>query len=379
MHEFTRNLSGLHEETGQSSDGSAMSAVERDLRERVKELGCLYAISKLAQQKEISLTELAREVAALLCESWQFPSLAVARVELEGIAFSTQGFKRTRWRQTRVVRAHGQPTGRVEICYRHEPPRREQTGGVFLQEETHLLWAVAENLGRIVEARRAEEHLQTLSRELLRAQEMERQRLARELHDDVAQSLGMLKIGLESLECKEDGSEFVLNQQLQELSAHVGGIIDSVRRLSYALLPPGLAQLGLVSTLFRFCEEFSSRTDIPVDFRAEGMDRMKPDFEFQINIYRIVQEALSNVRRHAKASHVDVKLIASYPSVLLRVEDNGQGFKLEPAYGDGLHERHLGLWSMGERVRLLGGTLHIRTAMGKGTKILVDIPHWRKG
>lgn len=377
MNESICNLSGLSHEAGQSSDGPAMSAVERDLRERVKELGCLYAISKLAQQKDISLKDLAREVARLLCESWQFPELAMARVELEGSAFATQGFKHTRWRQTRVVRAHGQPAGRVEICYQYEPTRREQVGRAFLQEETHLLQAVAENLGRIVEARRAEEHLQTLSRELLRAQEMERQRLARELHDDVAQSLSMLKIGLESLECTENDSE--LNRQVQELSNHAGGIIESVRRLSYALLPPGLVQLGLVSTLFRFCEEFSSRTDIPVDFRAEGIEGLNPDFEFQINVYRIVQEALSNVRRHARASRVEVKLIASYPSILLRVEDNGQGFKLEPDHGAGLHERHIGLWSMHERARLLGGTLHIRTAMGKGTRILVDIPHWRKG
>ncbi|TVM18356.1 sensor histidine kinase [Oceanidesulfovibrio indonesiensis] len=380
MHEPNDDSSGLREEAGHSSaSSSTMSAVERDLRERVKELGCLYAISRLAQQKDLSLDELVRDVAALLCESWQFPELAAARVELEGRSCATQGFKRTRWLQTRLVRAHGKPAGRVEICYLRQPPRREPTGSVFLQEETHLLQAVAENLGRIVEARRAEEHLQTLSRELLRAQEMERQRIARELHDDVAQSLSMLKIGLESLECNGDGVESEHRQQVQELSTHVAGIIDSVRSLSYALLPPGLVQLGLVSTLFRFCEEFSSRTGIPVDFRAEGMDGLKVDFDFQINIYRIVQEALANVRRHAQASRVGVKLIASYPSVLLRVEDDGQGFPPEPIHGEGLRERHMGLWSMGERARLLGGVLRIRTAPGKGTRILVDIPHWRQG
>lgn len=352
-----------------------MSAVERDLRERVKELGCLYAISRLAQRRDISLDELAQAVAERLRESWQHPELAAARVELDGQSHATGGFRRTRWRMTRSVRAFGEKTGSVEVCYlRKPPPHGDADADVFLEEETHLLQAVAENLGRIMEARRTEEHLQTLSRELIRAQEMERQRIARELHDDVAQSLSMLKIGIESLECGKAELENCLGPRIQELSTQVSGTIDSLRNISYALLPPGLVQLGLVSTIFRLCDEYSSRHGIQVDFRAEGMDNIKPDFEFQINVYRIIQEALSNVRRHAQATHVAVKLVASHPSVLLRIEDNGRGFALESGSGEQLRERHMGLWSMGERARILGGVLRVRSAPGKGTRIVVDIP-----
>ncbi len=381
MHTATHSMSGSGEQPAPASAcAQTMSAVERDLRERVKELGCLYAISRLAQRKDISLDELAEAVTGLLCASWQFPDLAAARVELDGHSHATPGFRRSRWRQTRGIRAYGEPAGRVEVCYLHKPPQHGDTGGeVFLEEETHLLQAVAENLGRIIEARKAEEHLQTLSRELIRAQEVERQRIARELHDDVAQALSMLKIGIATLECSQPDATCDLGPQLRELSTQVSGVIDSVRSLSYALLPPGLVQLGLVSTIFRLCEEFSARHGIPVDFRAEGMDSVKPDFEFQINVYRIVQEALSNVRRHAHASLVTVKLVASHPSVLLRVEDDGQGFAQERSPGEGLRERHMGLWSMGERARLLGGTLRIRSAPGKGTRILVDIPFRSQG
>lgn len=355
----------------------SMSAVERDLRERVKELGCLYAISRLAQRKDISLGELAQAVAERLRESWQHPELAAARVELDDRCHATEGFRRTRWRMTRSVRAFGENTGRVEVCYLRKPPPHCDVGAdadVFLEEETHLLQAVAENLGRIMEARRTEEHLRTLSRELIRAQEMERQRIARELHDDVAQSLSMLKIGIESLECGKADLENCLGPRIQELSTQVSGTIDSLRNISYALLPPGLVQLGLVSTIFRLCDEYSSRHGIQVDFRAEGMDNIKPDFEFQINVYRIIQEALSNVRRHAQATHVAVKLVASHPSVLLRIEDNGRGFALESGSGEQLRERHMGLWSMGERARILGGVLRVRSAPGKGARIVVDMP-----
>jgi two-component system, NarL family, sensor kinase len=358
-----------------------MSAVERDLRERVKELGCLYAISRLSQRKDISLDELAQAVAERLRESWQHPELAAARVELDVHGHATEGFRRTRWRMTRAIKAFGENTGRVEVCYLRKPPPPPDAAAdagagaeIFLEEETHLLQAVAENLGRIMEARHTEEHLQTLSRELIRAQEVERQRIARELHDDVAQSLSMLKIGIESLECGRSGLENCLGRKIQELSSQVSGTIDSLRNISYALLPPGLVQLGLVSTIFRLCDKFSSRHGIRVDFRAEGMDSIKPDFEFQINVYRIIQEALSNVRRHAQATHVSVKLVASYPSVLLRIEDNGRGFALESGSGEQLRERHMGLWSMGERARILGGALRVRSAPGKGTRLVVDIP-----
>ncbi len=353
-----------------------MSAVERDLRERVKELGCLYAISRLAQRKDISLDNLVQAVAGLLRDSWQHLELAVARVELDGHSFGTPGFQRSRWRQTRAVKAFGNTIGRVEVCYLHKPQGHDATQGeeVFLKEEAHLLHAVAEYLGRIMEARYAEEHLRTLSGELIRAQESERQRIAMELHDDVAQSLTMLKIGIEALNCDRAGETCHIRQQVHDLSTQVGGIIDSVRRLSYDLLPPGLVQLGLVSTIFRLCEDFSTRHDIRTQFRAEGMDTVKLDFEFQINVYRIVQEALSNVRKHSRASNVSVKLIASHPSILLRVEDDGRGFTLKHASGERRPGRHMGLLSMSERARLLHGTLRINTSPGQGTKILVEIP-----
>ena len=275
----------------------------------------------------------------------------------------------------------GEKAGHVEICYLRKPPPplcavedKERVANVFLEEETHLLRAVAEHLGRILEARKAEENLQLLSQELIRAQEMERQRIARELHDDVAQSLSMLKISIESLARSKPELAPEVQRQVQEISSQVSMVIGAVRNLSYDLLPPGLAQLGLVSTIFRLCEEFSVRYGIRVDFRAEGMDNLKQSFEFQINVYRIVQETLSNIRKHSKAKLVYVKLVASHPSVLLRVEDDGRGFTLDRVTGETARERHMGLWSMGERARLLGGNLQIRSAPGKGTKIMVEIP-----
>ncbi|MCA1984880.1 MAG: sensor histidine kinase [Desulfovibrio sp.] len=363
--------------------GQIPSSTELELRERVKELGCLYAVSRLAQHRALPLAVLAHEVAGLLCQAWRFPDLAVARVELDGHVHATPNFVRTAWRQTRRIVADDAPAGHIELCYLHWPPPpasgKDDTGTPFLEEEDNLLQAVAENLGRILESRRAEERLQALSQELIRAQETERRRIARELHDDVAQSLSMLKIGMESLAHGQTGVPPEVLRQLQELASSAGTVIGAVRSIAYELLPPGLAQLGLVSTIFKLCEEVTARCGLPVEFRAEGMDAVKLDFDCQINIYRIVQEALSNVRQHAGASRVAVKLVASHPSLLLRVEDDGRGFQpgTPPARRGG--EAHMGLWNMGERARLLGGALRIRTAPGQGTRIVVEIPLDRQG
>ena len=365
----------------------AASPVELDLRERVKELECLYAISRLAQQRGLSLESLGREVVRILCQAWRHPELAVARVELEGVRVASRGFVHTAWRQEREICVHDAPCGQIALCYLRWPPAPGECApedapegapiAPFLEEEDRLLQAVAEQLGRILESRRAEARMQALSRELIRAQEMERQRIALELHDDVAQSLSMLKIGLESLPRNHPDLPPQAASEVQDLSATVGGVIDAVRGIAYDLLPPGLAQLGLVSTIFKLCEEVAARCGLEVAFRAEGMDSVPLDFEYQINLYRIVQEALSNVRQHAGARRAVVKLVASHPSLLLRVEDDGQGFAPEsptgPDAADG-RARHMGLWSMAERARLLGGTLSLRTAPGKGVKLMVELP-----
>ncbi|GAB7080559.1 hypothetical protein JCM14635_22320 [Megalodesulfovibrio paquesii] len=349
------------------SPSPVSSPVELALRERVKELECLYAVSRLAQRPELPLNALGWEVAGLLCRAWRYPELAVARVELEGQGVASPGFVRTAWRQTREILAHGTPAGRLELCYLRWPSdQAAEDEAPFLEEEDRLLQAVAEQLGRMLESRRAEARLQALSRELIRAQEAERQRIARELHDDVAQTLSMLKIGLESLPDRQTGQA-----ELLPLAAAAGQAIEAVRGIAYDLMPPGLAQLGLVSTIFKLCEDVSARCNLPVTFRAEGMDAVPLDFEHQINLYRIVQEALSNVRQHAGAGRVEVKLVAAHPSLFLRVEDDGRGFDPHLPPLDG---RHMGLWSMDERARLLGGTLQLRSTPGRGTKVIVELP-----
>jgi signal transduction histidine kinase len=133
--------------------------------------------------------------------------------------------------------------------------------------------------------------------------------------------------------------------------------------------------LGLIRTIFHYCEDFCSRNELQVEFACAGMENLDLRPDVGINIYRIIQEALSNIKKHAQASTVTVRLVYSHPNIMLRIEDNGKGFDVEQRLEKALAEKRMGLQSMKERVALLNGLLRLRSKHGKGTLISIQIPH----
>jgi len=151
--------------------------------------------------------------------------------------------------------------------------------------------------------------------------------------------------------------------------------INNVRDISYNLRPPGLEQLGLIRTLAQFCDDYTRTHGIETDFDSAGLDFAVLDEETEINLYRILQEALSNVRKHAHATKVVIRLVASWPSIILRINDNGCGFDTGTMLAGGEDgDRHMGLSNMRERVTLLGGSFAIEKGASGGTRIRIEIP-----
>ena len=138
--------------------------------------------------------------------------------------------------------------------------------------------------------------------------------------------------------------------------------------------PPGLDQLGLVKTLYLYCEDFSKSTTAEIDFAAAGVDELNLEYETEINIYRLIQEALNNIKRHAGANRVTIRVVASSPDIVIRIKDNGKGFDVNDRRKWALKEKRMGLQSMVERVRLLQGKINIQSRPNKGTYIFIAIP-----
>lgn len=219
----------------------------------------------------------------------------------------------------------------------------------------------------------AEENIHILSQELMRAQEHERQRISRALHDSVAQELAALKIGLENLRAGlAENTE--AGQKLAELSEKLQKTLDSVRNLSYVLRPPDLEHFGLVQAIRLYCEEVAARTGLVIDFRAAGIEAVRLDYDTAINFYRIVREGLANVEKHARATKVIIRMVASFPKIILRLEDDGQGFVVGEQEAAAARGRRMGLLGMRERVALLKGQMSIESQPYKGTKISIEIP-----
>jgi PAS domain S-box-containing protein len=252
-------------------------------------------------------------------------------------------------------------------------PGEISAGKFFSGDRQKIIGAVRD----ITERVQAEDKIRGLSQEQIKVQENERNRIARYLHDHVAQDLSTLKIGLETLfnEPKKLSSE--KKKKISEFSQVLQDSISSVRDLSYDLRPAGMDQLGLVRTVYQLCEDFSEKTNLNVDFYSAGVKDLKLDFDTAINLYRLIQEGLNNINKHARADNVIIRLVASSPNIILRIEDDGQGFDVNNRLAKAMKEKRMGLSNMEERVSLLAGKMDIKSQVARGTRILIEIP-WQE-
>lgn len=217
------------------------------------------------------------------------------------------------------------------------------------------------------QVRDGREHLQALSRRLVEVQESERHYIARELHDDAGQALASLMVGLRLLE--RDGADRpAVIARCQDLKQAADGILENLHRLAIDLRPASLDHLGLVAALRQHTETVSDQHGIAVQFEVIGeIERLSGDLETAV--YRIVQEALTNVIRHAQATRIDVLLKRRESTLVVIVEDNGIGF--DPR---AVQDSHLGLIGMQERAIMLGGSITFESSPGGGTTVFLEVP-----
>jgi PAS domain S-box-containing protein len=234
--------------------------------------------------------------------------------------------------------------------------------------------AAIEMVEDITERRRTEAHIQNLSHQLLRAQENERQMFSSELHDTVAQDLSSLKIGLKTLFNKQQNAFLGTGQKISELSKIVDRSIVTVRNLSHDLRPPGMDEIGLLQTLCTYCEDFAENTGIKVKFHATGLKNVTMGSFTEINLYRLIQEGLINIRKHADATRATINLVGAHPNIILLIEDDGKGFDVQARELIVGSEKRLGLRSMQARTGMLQGQMTVLSRPMKGTKILIKFP-----
>ena len=231
-----------------------------------------------------------------------------------------------------------------------------------------------QNIARdVTQDKRMQENLRYYLREITRAQEEERKRIARELHDDTAQVLGSLSRQLDNFVRKKHGLAPNEVLFLKDLQAQLNHGVQGVHRFIQDLRPSLLDDLGLIPAVRSLVKGLQESDGIAADLGVVGEERrFSPEVE--LLLFRIVQEALNNIRRHARASDARVVIEFAEDRVKVTISDNGQGFSLSGRLDDLPRSGKLGLAGMQERVRLLGGTLEVMSTPGKGTTLVVEVP-----
>ena len=228
--------------------------------------------------------------------------------------------------------------------------------------------------GEILERERAQEQHELVRRHLSEAQETERGRISRELHDHLGQDLTALKLGIEILR-RQGPFAPAVGESLDKLEKLAEGLMRDIHRLAWKLRPSVLDDLGLEQALRRYADEWFQNTGVPVDLHTgEDLGANRLPQEFESTLYRIAQEALTNVARHAHAKRVSVLLERRPGFVSLIVEDDGRGFDAQEVLAAPASPDKLGLLGMQERVRLAGGTLSIESNQGGGATVIARLP-----
>lgn len=221
----------------------------------------------------------------------------------------------------------------------------------------------------VTDSRMAQEALAGVSRKLIEVQERERTRIARDLHDDIAQRLALLAIGFDELQQGLPEPDSGTCQLLEALRIQIAQLATDVQAISHGLHSSKLEYLGIVTAMQGFCREFSEKQQIEIDFQTSDLpDAVSP--ETSICLFRVLQEALQNAAKHSGVRHFEVKLSQASGQIQLTITDRGVGFDPKSA----LNGCGLGLTSMKERLRLINGSLSIESQRGWGTRVDARVP-----
>jgi len=355
--------------SGSSSDGG------RDLSERVKELNCLYAVSRVLHAGDASCEDTIQSVVELVPTGWQHCGLACARVTLGDVEYSSPGFRDTPWRQQTPLVVRGKALGAVTVCYREECPAEDE--GPFLVEERELLNSIAQHLGESIERSRTnrqllayQQDLRSLAAALSMAEQRERRRIAEALHDEVGLALALLNMHL--WEPAEELTAERARSLLERARNEVADIMATVRTLTFDLCPPVRYELGFGPALEWLTEQAGEQYGYATHFAVRGCVDELGD-ETRLVLFKATRELLANVGKHASAYSVTVEVEAGPDCVCVVVTDDGVGFDVSrldrPSVPTGL-----GLFAVKERLEYMGGSVMVASDEA-GTSVRLCAPY----
>ena len=257
----------------------------------------------------------------------------------------------------------------IEVSLSYIETEKGMVAVGFITDITDRKLSESELQAKATSLQESQKDLRALAGQLLTAQEEATQRIARELHDVFGQKMALLGLKVNEIETLLPTQPSLASEKLRACREQIGMLAQEIQEFSRQLHPCVLHELGLEIALRGDCDAYSRRTGTAVEFSAENVPEVLPE-DIRLCLYRVAQESLHNIWKHAEANRVRVTLRASNEEIELMVEDFGKGFDIEATKGQG----GLGVISMQERVRLVCGSFAITTKVGDGTRVQVRIP-----
>ena len=340
---------------------------KRDLDDLQVQLACWHGV----EDENLDYKLLADNVKTCNCQNDLLSGSGLDRVAVRKCDRLSGGSEPgdTRTHISIPIQARGQKFGLINLACENEIE--------ISKEDLDLLNAIGHQVSEIIANAWLHQRLvekeaarQLLLHALVTAQDTERTRLARELHDEAGQTLTSLLMHLKALEKKTTEDE--LQAGLETVCNLASGAIERIREISYRFRPPALDEFGVEIALQTLFKEMTQDTNLRAQSHIDMAGAQIP-MEMQISIYRIVQEALTNVLRHARATSVNLDLVCDTRNIEISIQDNGQGFDFRSVRKKETHKQ-LGLLGIQERVEILAGTFSVQSAPGTGTTLRINIP-----
>lgn len=262
------------------------------------------------------------------------------------------------------------------ILLEHYKEHRPFDQADLLQLEALSSWIslIVDNAQSHLELKHTKRSYRELLGKFIAKSEEERKGIAREIHDEVNQLLLSVKLDLENIGSALPADLVEVRERLEVSRSHINQVLNDLRELSLDLRPPALDELGLPQALDWYIHSRLNESRLPVTLEVSGLSRRRPAPVIETELFRIAQEALSNVIKHARATSARVKLDFGKSRLVLQVEDNGRGFDSNAVLRMSGDKQNLGLLGMIERAEICGGTLKIDSTPRRGTRVKVDIP-----
>ncbi|MBA2660098.1 MAG: HAMP domain-containing protein [Nitrosospira sp.] len=349
-----------------------LKQVEASLCERLKEINCFYSIRRGMESD--SLEEVCRTIFVYLITAMQFPHITSIIIELDGKQFVSDQYDKDHTRGLRKpIMVYGEASGWIEVFYSESQP-------FLLPEEQNLIDVIGDDIGKWLEHKQAEARIlveqelrvrdaaiREFAAHVERMREEDRKYIAREIHDELGQLLAALHLELSLLKDVEDNRKRVeiIRYNMSELVVKAS---QSVRNVAEHLRPASLG-LGIVSAIKKLTDEFRKHGGVSCVLHLMEVS-IDLDEDQTVAIFRIVQESLTNVTRHAEASRVEITLSQNADDLIVEVRDNGKGFDS----ADAAKKKSFGLLGMRERAAVLGGGIDITSLPQQGTVVNVRIP-----